>query len=151
LISGKVLLVACLVAVVITAVIAVASFFLSFASLSDLAERSGFSHSLAPLWPIIVDLTIVEATVAVIVLGPAGIGHRKHRWFFWIVLALAAVASIGCNALHGYLPKDASLEPVLAASIAAVVGIWRCSNCANSCLGALITRITTGFICKWSR
>lgn len=119
-ISPTAVRVACIVAVLITAVVAAASFVLSFASLADLAQRSGYPAELAKLWPVIVDLTIVLATVAVIVLGPAGVGSRAHRRYFWAVLAISAIISIGGNALHGYLPPDTALWPWLAACIAAV-------------------------------
>ena len=119
-ISPTAVRVACIVAVLITAVVAAASFVLSFASLADLAQRSGYPAELAKLWPVIVDLTIVLATVAVIVLGPAGVGSSAHRRYFWAVLAISAIISVGGNALHGYLPPDTALWPWLAACIAAV-------------------------------
>lgn len=119
-ISPTAVRIACIVAVLITAVVAAASFVLSFASLADLAQRSGYPAELAKLWPVIVDLTIVLATVAVIVLGPAGVGSRAHRRYFWAVLAISAIISVGGNALHGYLPPDTALWPWLAACIAAV-------------------------------
>ena len=119
-ISPTAVRIACIVAVLITAVVAAASFVLSFASLADLAQRSGYPAELAKLWPVIVDLTIVLATVAVIILGPAGVGSRAHRRYFWAALAISAIISVGGNALHGYLPPDTALWPWLAACIAAV-------------------------------
>ena len=119
-ISPTAVRIACIVAVLITAVVAAASFVLSFASLADLAQRSGYPAELAKLWPVIVDLTIVLATVAVIILGPAGVGSRAHRRYFWAALAISAIISVGGNALHGYLQPDTALWPWLAACIAAV-------------------------------
>ncbi|WP_268811736.1 DUF2637 domain-containing protein [Mycobacterium kyorinense] len=117
-----------------------ASFVLSFASLSDLAERSGYPHTLAPLWPLIVDLTIVLATAAVVVLGPSGVKQRKSRRFFWQVLGAAALVSISCNGLHGFLPKDAALSPWLAAAIATVAPV---SLLATAHGAAILSRVKT--------
>ncbi|KAA1250211.1 DUF2637 domain-containing protein [Mycobacterium simiae] len=107
-------------AVSITAVIGIASFILSFASLTDLAIRSGYPHDLAPLWPIIVDGTILSATMAVLALGAYGQQQRANRRFFWWVLALAAMASVGSNALHAIIPPGNELAPWLKAAIGVV-------------------------------
>ena len=53
-------------AMLITMVIAVASFVLSFSSLWNLAARSAWPTRLAWLWPVIVDGTIVLATMAIV-------------------------------------------------------------------------------------
>ncbi|WP_139803446.1 DUF2637 domain-containing protein [Mycobacterium avium] len=140
LLSGRMLQLARVVAVLITAVVGIASFVLSFASLSDLAERSGYPHELAPLWPLIVDLTIVLATAAVVVLGPSGAKQRKDRRFFWQVLAVAALVSISCNGLHGFLPKNAALSPWLAAAIATVAPV---SLLATAHGAAILSRVKT--------
>ncbi|SKK91669.1 Protein of uncharacterised function (DUF2637) [Mycobacteroides abscessus subsp. massiliense] len=58
------------VALTMTAVIAVGAFVLSFESLRDLAIRSGISIGLAFLWPAIVDVTIAQSTIALVVLTP---------------------------------------------------------------------------------
>lgn len=107
-------------AVSITAVIGVAAFILSFASLTDLAIRGGYPRNLAPLWPIIVDGTILLATMAVLALGAYGAQQRANRRFFWWVLALAALASIGSNALHAITPPGTELSPWLKAAIGVV-------------------------------
>ena len=140
LLSGRMLQSARVVAVLITALVGIASFVLSFASLSDLAERSGYPHKLAPLWPLIVDLAIVLATAAVVVLGPSGAKQRKDRRFFWQVLAAAALVSISCNGLHGFLPKDAPLSPWLAAAIATVAPV---SLLATAHGAAILSRVKT--------
>jgi hypothetical protein len=46
-------------------------------------------------------------------------GHPAKR-FFWIVLAVSAVVSILCNALHAVLPADQPLSPWLTGVLAAV-------------------------------
>lgn len=118
--SAKMLRATRFAAVGITAIIGIASFILSFASLTDLAIRAGYNRSLAPLWPIIVDGTILSATMAVLALGAYGQQQRSNRRFFWWVLALAAMASVGANALHATLPPTAELEPWLKAAIGVV-------------------------------
>lgn len=118
--SAKMLRATRVAAVGITAIIGIASFILSFASLTDLAIRAGYNRNLAPLWPIIVDGTILSATMAVLALGAYGQQQRSNRRFFWWVLALAAMASVGANALHATLPSTAELDPWLKAAIGVV-------------------------------
>jgi hypothetical protein len=106
-------------AVIITVVIAVASFVLSFSSLWDLAARSAWPTRLAWLWPVIVDGTIVLATMAIVALA----GHRQrrvNRRFFWAVLCAAALVSVSGNAVHALIPGRAALIPWLSAVIACV-------------------------------
>ncbi|MGY1994336.1 DUF2637 domain-containing protein [Mycolicibacterium fortuitum] len=57
-------------ALTMTALIAIGAFVLSFESLRDLAIRSGISIGLAFLWPAIVDVTIAQSTIALVVLTP---------------------------------------------------------------------------------
>jgi uncharacterized membrane protein YidH (DUF202 family) len=109
-------------AVLITVCIGVASFVLSFAALRDLASRAGIPERLAWLWPLIVDGTILQATMAVVALA----GHRdqeRSRQYFWIVLSLSAAVSVGANALHAVIPGSAALSPWLAAAIAVVAPV----------------------------
>lgn len=104
-------------AVVITAGIAVTSFVLSFAGLRDLAARSGIPDALSWLWPLTVDGTIVQATMAIVALA-AYAGQRRNRRFFWAVLLAAASASVGGNITHALIAGP--LPAVLAAGIATV-------------------------------
>ena len=55
-------------AVSITAIIVVSSFVLSFATLRDLAVMAGIANELSWLWPVVVDGTILQATISVIAL-----------------------------------------------------------------------------------
>lgn len=64
-------------AVLITVVIAVASFVLSFSSLWNLAARSAWPARLAWVWPVIVDGTIVLATMAIVAL--ASYRHQRGK------------------------------------------------------------------------
>lgn len=107
------------IAVGITVLIALASFVLSFTTSWDLVSRARIPHSLAWLWPVIVDGTIAQSTLSVMVLGSYGDEHRRKRWFFGAVLVLAVLVSIVANALHSVLPPG-PLSPWLSAAIAAV-------------------------------
>jgi hypothetical protein len=106
-------------AVLITVVIATASFVLSFSSLWNLAARSAWPTRLAWLWPVIVDGTVVLATMAIVALASYG-SQRGDRRFFWAVLCAAAVVSVSGNAVHALIPGGAPLVPWLSAVIACV-------------------------------
>lgn len=109
-------------AVVITVGIGIASFVLSFTALADLAARAGVPENLAWLWPLIVDGTILQATMAVVAL--AGVdGQQRNRRYFWIVLATSAAVSVIGNGWHAVLPGSAPLSPWLAAAIAVVAPV----------------------------
>jgi hypothetical protein len=106
-------------AVLITLIIGAASFVLSFSSLWDLAARSAWPTRLAWLWPVIVDGTIILATMAIVAL--ASYRHQRgNRRFFWAVLCAAAVVSVSGNAVHAVIPGTAPLAPWLSALIACV-------------------------------
>src|SRR5271166_1559816 len=75
--------------------------------------------SFASLWPITVDGTIVLATMAIVALAEYP-EQRRNRRFFWVMLGAAALVSVSGNALHALLPRDAPLNPWLAAAIATV-------------------------------
>lgn len=108
------------VAVAITAAIAISSFILSFAALSDLARRTGSWTGWLPyLWPGIVDGAIVLATMGILATA-AYPDQRKNRQFFWAMLAVGALVSIGGNALHAILPAGAPLPTALAFAVACV-------------------------------
>lgn len=108
------------VAVGITAAIAVSSFILSFAALSDLARRAGSWTGWLPyLWPGIVDGAIVLATMGILATA-AYPSQRKNRQFFWVMLAVGALVSIGGNALHAILPATTPLPAALAFAVACV-------------------------------
>lgn len=109
-----------LAAFVVTAGIAVASFVLSFDALSDLAQRAGYSHGHAPLWPISVDGTMLASTIALLALSPYGDLQKANRRFFWWTLGIAAVVSIVANGLHAIIPVGAPLNPWLKAAIGTV-------------------------------
>lgn len=103
-----------------TVLIAVGAFVLSFASLTDLAARSGINPNLAWIWPIIVDGLIVAATVAIVALA----GHdRKTLAYPWALLILGAVVSTAANAVHAIIAVDqahSGVPPVISALMAAM-------------------------------
>lgn len=96
-------------AVWLTAGIATVSFVLSFESLRDLAAMSAWPGWSSYLWPLIIDGTIVLATLGIVALAP----YRTQLWnrlYFWIVLVLAAAVSVGGNSVHAWL-ATANLDP----------------------------------------
>jgi hypothetical protein len=103
-----------------TVLIAVGAFVLSFASLTDLAARSGINPSLAWIWPIIVDGLIVAATVAIVALA----GHdRKTLAYPWALLFLGALVSTAANSVHAIIAVDqahSGVPPVVSAVMAAM-------------------------------
>ncbi|GGG21055.1 hypothetical protein GCM10007304_38640 [Rhodococcoides trifolii] len=109
-------------AVCITTVIGVASFVLSFAALWDLATMAGIPRSLSWLWPVIVDGTILQATIAVIALASYP-DQASGRRFFWGVLFVAASVSVAANALHAFISGAGTLPPVLSAAMATVAPV----------------------------
>lgn len=93
------------VAVGITVIIAALSFVLSFSSLADLAARTVWPGALAWLWPIIIDGTIVLATMALVAFS-AYPEQRRARLFFWTLLVAGAAVSVTGNAVHAMLPNS---------------------------------------------
>lgn len=108
-----------IVALAITVGVAAASFALSFNALRDLATRGHIPRDQAWLWPLVVDGTIVLATLGVVVTAAHPL-QRKARVFFWAVLVVSAAVSILCNALHAILPTGQPLNSWLTAFLAAV-------------------------------
>ena len=94
-----------IVAVLITTGVGAASFRLSFAALKDLAIRARIPADLGWLWPCIVDGTILIATMGAIVMQYRS-RPKYERWYFWSVLCVSVVVSIGSNAIHSILPPD---------------------------------------------
>lgn len=82
-------------AVLIVVVIGIAAFVLSFAALYDLAVQAHTPPELAWLFPVIVDGTIIQATIAVLALADS-----PERTFFTRVLIAGATVSIGGNIAH---------------------------------------------------
>jgi hypothetical protein len=106
------------VAVVVTVVIAVVAFTLSFSTLSALARSAGYGH-LAWLWPVCVDGSIVQSTIAILSLASFPSQYR-NRLFLWGVLAVSAGVSISGNILYAVLVAHEQLPAAVAAVIATV-------------------------------
>ncbi|WP_433681208.1 DUF2637 domain-containing protein [Nocardia sp. CA-119907] len=82
-------------AVIIIAGVGAAAFRLSFATLRDLAVLAHIPAKDAWLFPVIVDGTIVLATLGAVVLAKS----PERRWFTWVLMVGAAVSVVG-NSLH---------------------------------------------------
>ena len=103
-----------------TVLIAVGAFVLSFAALTDLAERSGIDPSLAWIWPIIIDGMIVAATVAIVALNGF---PRKAMVYPWSLLFFGAIVSTAANSTHAILTVDSianGVPPLVSALVAAM-------------------------------
>ncbi|MEV0850800.1 DUF2637 domain-containing protein [Nocardia fluminea] len=96
-------------AVFIVLVIGGAAFVLSFAALRDLAIRAHTPNELAWLFPVIVDGTIIQATIAVLALADS-----PERSFFTRVLIAGATVSIGGNIAHALVSGHGALAAILA-------------------------------------
>jgi len=96
-------------AVLIVLAIGAAAFVLSFAALRDLAVRAHTPAHLAWLFPVIVDGTIIQATIAVLALADS-----PERTFFTRVLVAGATVSIGGNIAHALVSGHGALAAILA-------------------------------------
>ncbi|WP_051498924.1 DUF2637 domain-containing protein [Nocardia sp. BMG51109] len=105
------------VAVLVTVTIGSAAFALSFAALRELAIMAHTPAGLAWLWPVIVDGTIIQATVSMLVLA----SNPQRRWFLW-VLAAGVLVSITGNSVHAAMAGD-QLPWWAAALVAAVAPV----------------------------
>ncbi|MFL4472537.1 DUF2637 domain-containing protein [Paeniglutamicibacter sp. MACA_103] len=107
-------------AVAATVLIAIGAFVLSFAALTDLAQRSGIEANLAWIWPIIVDGMIVASTVAIVALN----GHNRRAMIYpWTLLFFGAFVSTAANSVHAILTVGAmqsDIPPVVSALVAAM-------------------------------
>ena len=108
-------------AVWLTVGIASVSFVLSFASLRELAAMSAWPGWPSWLWPLIIDGTIILATLGIVALAPYR-DQRGNRRYFWLVLAVAALVSVGGNSLHAWLTTQD------------VVRWMRCGSAGLACL-----------------
>ncbi|PQZ87374.1 excisionase [Arthrobacter sp. MYb227] len=107
-------------AVAATVVIAIGAFVLSFAALTDLAQRSGIAPNLAWIWPIIIDGMIVASTVAIVALN----GHNRRAMVYpWTLLFFGAIVSTAANSTHAILTVDSiadGVPPLVSALVAAM-------------------------------
>lgn len=113
---------AILLGVVTAGGIAVAAFVLSFAALWDVATRVWPSRHLSWLGPVVVDATILQATVSLVAVSSSTrLGERRY---FWGLLIGAATTSVAGNALHAVVPSNQPLMPWIAAIIATIPPVF---------------------------
>lgn len=96
-------------AVLVVTVIGAAAVVLSFAALRDLAIMAHTPTHLAWLVPVIIDGTIIQATIAVLALADS-----PERTFFSRVLIAGATVSIGGNIAHAVVSGYGALAAILA-------------------------------------
>lgn len=126
----------------ITMFIGMASFVLSFVSLSGLAASTAFPTTiwvlhLAWIWPLIVDGMIILATVGIVALSPYP-EQRANRNYYWGVLVTFALISVAGNAWHAWL-------------ITGHLPIWmRCGAVAVACIPPLaLLAATHSLVIQW--
>lgn len=120
--TSRALLAARVGAVLLTTGVGAASFALSFVALRDLAVKAHVAADLAWLWPLIIDGTILLATLGVVVLA-AFPEHCRDRRYFWCVLGCSAAVSIVANTLHAIVPADQPLNAWLTGFIGGVAPV----------------------------
>ncbi|WP_280407984.1 DUF2637 domain-containing protein [Nocardia brasiliensis] len=98
-------------------VVGVAAFVLSFTTLRDLAVLAHIPSEWAWCLPVVIDGTIIQATLGVLVLAAS----PERRWFMW-VLGVGAVVSIAGNSLHA-VAAGRELPWQVAALVAAIAPI----------------------------
>lgn len=108
---------AILAAAVGTIGIASGAFWLSFTTLTDLAQRSGVAPGLAWVWPLIVDGLIVVATISVVALSSRNDVSALYAWF---LLFAGAGVSVAANITHALLVLDLRVPQIVAALVACV-------------------------------
>lgn len=86
------------IAYVVVTVAALAAAVLSFNALMDLAAHNGTPAHLAFLFPVVVDLTGVAATVSLLAMKSSGVD--EGRWFPWMVLGISVAISLAANGIH---------------------------------------------------
>ncbi|MEU7633425.1 DUF2637 domain-containing protein [Nocardia sp. NPDC049220] len=102
-------------AVLIIVGVGVAAFILSYETLRDLAELARIEDRISWLFPVIVDGTIIQATVSVMVLSNR---PDERLWFSW-VLGVGAVVSVAGNSLHAF--TDGRPLPAWQAAVIAAI------------------------------
>ncbi|MFD6463853.1 DUF2637 domain-containing protein [Streptomyces roseolus] len=115
--ATRAMLAARVFAVLTIIVVGVAAFVLSFTTLRDLAVLAHIPSEWAWCLPVVIDGTIIQATLGVLVLAAS----PERRWFMW-VLGVGAVVSIAGNSLHA-VAAGRELPWQVAALVAAIAPI----------------------------
>ena len=110
------------VCIVIAVFVASAAFLLSFSALHHLALRAGVPSSLAWLWPLVVDVTIVQSTVALVALAHIG-AQSRVRLYFWVLGIGAVCVSLLGNAADMALAPGEAVTGMWAAAVAVVAPV----------------------------
>ncbi|WP_051192497.1 DUF2637 domain-containing protein [Nocardia jiangxiensis] len=104
-------------AVLVIAGVGAAAFVLSFTTLRDLAKLAHVPASTAWLFPLIVDGTIIQATLGWLVLAKSA----ERKYFMW-VLAAGSLISVAGNSIHA-VANGHALPAWLCAIVAAIAPI----------------------------
>ncbi|WP_051193638.1 DUF2637 domain-containing protein [Nocardia jiangxiensis] len=104
-------------AVLVIAGVGAAAFVLSFTTLRDLAKLAHVPASTAWLFPLIVDGTIIQATLGWLVLAKSA----ERKYFMW-VLAAGSLISVAGNSIHA-VANGHTLPGWLCAIVAAIAPI----------------------------
>lgn len=110
------------VCIAIAIFVAIAAFLLSFSALHSLALRAGVPDRLAWLWPLVVDVTIVQSTVALVALAQVGAPGKARAYFWALGIGAVAVSLVG-NAADMALPLGQPVTGAWAAAVAVVAPV----------------------------
>lgn len=132
-------------ALVVTAFLAMGAFVLSFDALRDLALRAGVRESLAWLWPITVDATIGQATLALLALSraPAALETPAPAQEPQTVPAVPTIEAAGFtpNASAGTAARMPAVEPAPARATAGSSSRSSMRRAAEAAIDAGITTL----------
>lgn len=103
----------------LTAIVSIAAAILSFNSQAELARMTGvFPGWLPVLWPLVVDVFILQASLSLVSSSTAG--DRRSRRYHWSMLATWSSVSLAANFYHALVVAHGALPPLVSASIAIV-------------------------------
>ncbi|MGV9866073.1 DUF2637 domain-containing protein [Rhodococcus koreensis] len=86
---------ALLIAIIIAVGITIGAFVLSFSAQRDLAKQAGIPHSLAWIFPAIVDGAILGATIAVVALSKISGGAAGKKFFLSLAVVVVVISVVG--------------------------------------------------------
>ena len=92
---------ALLIAITIAVGITTGAFVLSFSVQRDLAQQAGIPHSLAWIFPAIVDGAILGATISVVALSKINGGAAGKKFFLSLAVVVVVISVVG-NAYHAH-------------------------------------------------
>ena len=108
------------VVAIVVCLVALLAFALSFNALTQLAVASNIPPVIAWAWPVVVDASIIVATVSTLVLR--GRSSRSVRFYPWLVLIIFGAVSILGNGYHA-LTGGVRANPDVAFAVGAVPAI----------------------------